>query len=460
MHAAARISNAIRRTGPSLSAVIALLSLTIALTTFAYLVRVANNIALADHWTWITGLLIPYVEGRIGLGQYLLGQYTFLAHSHFAALAFLLIAYKYFALNLYLQLVWGVVSYVAGALLIARQFWLYRADGANFNAAVLIGTIGYFCITSDFPWFLVVFEYFYFALALILLVAFDRAVQQRISWLAFLVLFVLVLILGDSIGLAASITVLCAAGLLTLSGTLRWQQFVQLLVTISVVLAPMRLVLGPGIPGSETARGAALAALVASPDIIVRAVLSSMSQPLIDNTVLRYYSAQPHLLRYGVGAAVAFGLCSVLWLYWKQNAYRRTILPVLFMAFSFLAALAILTSRYFDGGEDVLLAQRFTRLFTLYVVGFALAAALIEGRAAKAITSTFAVICLAGYVVSASHQWRHIGHVHTYFHRAEQLIRNHELGDENLGRHIVHCSRGLCDRAILFMREKRLYLFR
>jgi hypothetical protein len=448
------------RRGAILRIAAALLSLTVALSTFAYLVRVANNIPLADHWTWIKGLLIPFVEGRIGLDQYFLGQYTFLAHSHFAALAFLLIAYQYFALNFYLQLVWGVVFYVAGALLIARQFWQWRRDDPNFHLAVLIGAIGYFCITSDFPWFLVVFEYFYFALALLLLVAFDRAAQQRIPWTAFLTLFVFVLTFADSIGLAASITVLCAAGLLTLTGSIRWRQFVQLLITIAVVLASMRLLLGPGIPGSETARGAALAALVRSPEVVVRAVLSSMSQPLVDNVVLRHHFDRPHLLRYGLGATVALGLCGVLWLYWKQHAYRRTILPPLLIAFSFLAALAILTSRYFDFGEDVLLAQRFTRLFALYVVGFALAAALTEGRAARAITSTFAVVCVAAYVVSASHQWRHIGHVHAYFDRAEQLIRDHEPGDEDLGRHLVRCSRGFCDDAILFMRERRLHVFR
>lgn len=344
------------RRGTILRAAAALLALTVALSTFAYLVRVANDVPLADHWTWIKGLLIPYVEGRIGLGQYFLGQYTFLAHSHFAALAFLLIAYQYFALSFYPQLVWGTVFYVVGALLIARQFWQWRSDHANFHLAVLIGAIGYFCITSDFPWFLVVFEYFYFALALLLLVTFDRAVQRRIPWAAFVALFVVVLTFADSIGLAASITVLCAAGLLTVTGSIRWRQVVQLLITVAVALASMRLLLGPGIPGSETARGAALAALATSPEVVVRAVLSSMSQPLIDNVVLRHHFDRPHLLRYGLGATVALGLCGVLWLYWKQQAYRRTILPPLLIAFSFLAALAVLTSRYFDGGEDVLLA--------------------------------------------------------------------------------------------------------
>lgn len=448
------------RSGATLRAAAALLALAVALSTFAYLVRVANNIPLSDHWAWISGLLIPYVEGRISLGQYFLGQYTFLAHSHFATFAFLLIAYQYFALDFYLHFVWGAIFYVAGALLIASQFQQWRHDDANFHLAVLIGAIGYFCITSDFPWFLVVFEYFYFALALCLLVAFDRTVQQRMPWPAFVPLFALVLVFGDYIGLAASFTVLAAAALLALTGSLPWRKFAHLLLAAALVLASMRLLLGPGIPGSETARGAALAALATSPEVVVRAVLSSMSQPLIDNAILGHHFERPHLLRYGLGAIVALALSAVLWLYWKQQAYRKSILPPLFIAFSFLAALAILTSRFFDGGEDILLAQRFTRLFTLYVVGFALAAALLEGRAARAITSTFAVVCVAAYAVSATHQWRHIDHVHAYFDRAEQLIRDHEPGDEALGRHLARCSRGFCDDAVVFMRERRLHVFR
>jgi hypothetical protein len=435
-------------------------SLAVAACTVAYVVRVMNNIPLSDEWAWVGYLLVPYEEGRIGWRQYITGQYTFLGHSHFITLGLLLLSYRYFGLGFWVEPTIGVVSLLAGALLLGWQFARWRRDGVDYPLAVLVATVGYFCITSDFPWLLVLFEYFYFTLALALLVAFDLVVRGQLAWRLFLPLYAAVLLLADSIGIAACVTVLAIAGLAAMLRLIAWRRMLALVALTGALLLAQRLLLGIGIPGSETARGSAALALLASPGIVVKALLSSLSQPLVDNVVLKHMSPLPQLLRYAVGSAMAIALTAVLALYFRQRAYTRSLLPLLLVGFSLLSALAILASRFFDGGESVLLAQRFTRLFTLYIVGFACAAVLVRGSLARIVTLAVAALSVCTYMASATHQWRYVDHVRDYFKRAEQLIRDHQPGDPELGRMIARCADNFCDPALEHLRTKRLHVFR
>jgi hypothetical protein len=320
--------------------------------------------------------------------------------------------------------------------------------------------VGYFCITSDFPWLLVLFEYLYFTLALALMVAFDRAVRGQLAWRLFLPLHAAVLLLADSIGIAACVTVLGIAVLATMLRLIAWRRLLALVALTGALLLVQRLLLGSGIPGSETARGSAALALLASPGIVVTTLLSSLSQPLVDNVILQRLSPQPQLLRYALGSAMAMAVTAVLALYFRQRAYTRSLLPLLLVGFSLVSALAILASRFFDGGESVLLAQRFTRLFTLYIVGFAFAAVLVSGPLARAVTTGVAGLCLCTFLLSATHQWRYVDSVRDYFKRAEHLIRAHQPGDPELGRMVARCANDFCDPAIEHLRAKRLHVFR
>lgn len=258
-----------------------------AMATIIYALRVTTGIPLADEWRWFNDLLIPLLKGDISFSRYLTGEYALLSHTHLPALGFLYLACTRWSCSLVLFTYVGLTAMLLGGLLLGWQATRTASRSLSMTIcgmAVLGG--GYFCITNDFPWLLVVFEYVYSLVAICYLFAVDRYIHGRLPLPALLALTVLALLCGDTVGLAA---VILAIGFLLVGG-IRERRNAKAGIAIAALCLTLATVafavLGTGVPVGVHSRWQTLAALIANPSVFLTSLLHAFAQPLLDMVVL------------------------------------------------------------------------------------------------------------------------------------------------------------------------------
>lgn len=443
------------------STLVFFICISIALITCSYAILVGNDVPLGDHWRWIKYLLIPYSRGEISLLHYMFGQYKFLSHSHFLALAFLLLSYKEFSLSFYPQLVFGMVFYIAGYLLIARRVLSFRESNFTNNLGMVAFTAAYFIITTDFPWFLVVFEYSYLFLSLLLFVAFDFYAQGKLaSWIYFL-LFGVVLFCADAIGFTAVISVISVSFVMCIINALPWRKFLNLLVLFLVIAFFQFVVFHSLTPTSAVSSGGGL--LANEPALIAKSLGIVFVQPIIDNAVLKdMIGANSVQVRYLIAVFILLAGLSSMFFYFKDRLYHKTTLPFVMTVFSAVAWLGILWGRMGTFGIEVFFVHRYVRLFSVGLMGVIIAAVMLSHRRKLMLVANSLFIVVIGfYFIAAQHQWKYIKSVQQYTKEAEQLILTYDPNthSEELSDYVPECPNHFCDEAIKFMRDNKLNVF-
>jgi hypothetical protein len=424
-------------------------------STVFYAFKVMNGIPLADEWRWFKNLLLPYIDRQIGIWAYVSGEYSFLGHTHFVSLLALLADYKQFSLNLLYLAYFGTAFYVLGWVLLLVFFLRNHPDRSRYEFFCLILiTVAYFCITTDFPWLLVVFEYFYYFWALALLVLVDTFLRQRVSfaWLCVATFFGGLFL--DSFG---AVAVLTSILILFIDNGMAKKKFLQPLLLAGIyasTLVLLKVIMGDGRIPPSSSRLDALIVLLRQPEDILVSLLISFSQPLLDKAVLQHFFPSSYrLLQMFLGAGGMSIVLISLFGYGRNFDCKKSRLPFLLAGFASIAWVMILLTRYSVFGTYIPDAQRFTRFFVLYYV--AAAFAFLEWRPrGKVWFSTFATVSVSAYLISAGYQYGNIACVHRYFEGASVALREEHLKEDDLKKYIGQCADGYCEGTIYALRAK------
>jgi hypothetical protein len=434
----------------------------IAINVF-FILGVTFGIPLSDEWRWLKELLIPLHRGEISTLDYLLGEYAFLAHSHYLALLFLWLDFTWFDLSFSYFTYIGVVFYVLayGAILLYLKRYLQQDLRVNI-AAILILSVGYFCITSDFPWLLVMFEYVYFFIAMVTLLMLDSYLGGRTRLLLLLLMQLVCLLLADTIGMAAvfiSVLVLFFNAIFV-----KKQRAAFLIVTSLVVLvfALQYWFLGAGIGVSTHSRADTLLLMLHNPIDVMKSFMSAFCQPLVGievlNTVIGTRTAAILQLVIGVcGFILTIFAC---FFYCKSGGLKKSQLPLIFIGYSLLAWALIFISRYQDYGVSVIDEPRYARLFTLIYVGIGLAFLCMNHTAqTRKMLFLVASALMLGYGGTVSYKYWQDQYIESYFANAKIELMREQINSEELARYIGRCANDYCVEPVNFMKENKLSIF-
>lgn len=425
-----------------------------ALVTVIYALRVTTGIPLADEWRWFNNLLIPLLKGDILFSRYLTGEYALLGHTHLPALGLLYLTCTRWSCSLVLFTYVGLTAMVLGGLLLGWQATRTASRSLSMSIcgmAVLGG--GYFCITNDFPWLLVVFEYVYSLVAICYLFAVDRYFHEKLTLPALLTLTVLALLCGDTVGLAA---VILAIGFLLVGG-IRERRSAQAGVAIAALCLALAAVafaaLGAGVPIGVHSRLETLAALIANPSVFLTSLMHAFAQPLLDRVVLESLvgSATLRVAQLILGGAGLLLTIVVMTKWWRQVTVKTTHIPLLFVCFGVLTWGLILTSRYLDGGPNLMDAQRYVRNLAFVYSGAGMAVvSLAPTRSNRLIAIGFAVLVVSCFTLATAYQYRSVPYVLEYFRNARSLLITNPKSQET-GTVIGQCADGYCAPAVEYL---------
>lgn len=433
-----------------------------AVATMMHALRVTSGIPLADEWRWFADLLIPYFKGEISFVRYLTGEYSLLSHTHFPALGLLYLTCARWSCSLAVFTYVGLAAMLIGGGVLTLQ--AVRA-GQRSIAMLLCGltvlAAGCFCITNDFPWLLVVFEYVYSLVAICYLCFVDRYLHARLPLPSLLILTAITILCGDTVGLAA---VILSVAVFVVGGVRqpRLLKAAILIMLVCLVLAALALgTLGTGVPVGVHSRSETLAALFANPCDLLASLLHAFAQPLLDRVVLESLVGQRHLrLAQAVLGAVGLGLTAmVLVAWWRQKNAKISHLPVLFVLFGLLMWLLIITSRYLDGGPYLMDAQRYVRNLAFVYVGAGLAlASLAPTRLTRSMAIAFSTFVTTSFVLAAVYQYRNAPYVLSYFENVRALLLSNPGGTE-LSSVIERCTGGYCAPTVEYLRGHGMTAF-
>ncbi|MDO8344628.1 MAG: hypothetical protein Q7T48_15610 [Cellvibrio sp.] len=434
------------------------------LVNIIFILGISFGIPLNDEWRWIKELLVPLLNGEISFQRYMLGEYSLLSHSHFLALLFLWIDYYLFDLDFTYFSYVGLIFYVLGYVLIlgyVKQF--LQGDAWVDLPAVLILSIGYFCITSDFAWLLVMFEYVYFFLAIGLLIVLDLFFRQRASFVLLLLATFLCLLLGDTIGMAA--VFVCVAALLAYSVIQfsKIKYFAILLFSLACFFMLQYWVLGKGVPLGEHSRFDTLSAMLNAPADVLISFMSIFSQPLVDITIFRFLVGEKTapILQFGLGVLGFVFICSIVMAYFYARGWKKSWLPILFIAYGCLCWLLIFVSRYLYFGVAVMDEPRYVRLLTLIYVGGGIALLCIHLHPlARRIYACAAAIMFMGYLGTLSFKFWQDQYVESYFASAKLELQKGEIDSAALSNYISRCAKDYCIDTVEFMKKNQLSIFK
>ena len=428
-----------------------------------FILGVTFGVPLADEWRWLKELLIPLHRGEISAFDYLIGEYAFLAHSHYLALLFLWLNFAWFDLNFSYFAYIGVVFYVLayGAILLYLKPYLQQDLRVNI-AAILILSVGYFCITSDFPWLLVMFEYVYFFIAIITLLMLDSYLRGRTHFSLMLLMQLACLLLADTIGMAAVFMSVLVLFFNAIFFRKRRSAFLIFVGLFGFVFALQYWFLGAGIGVGTHSRADTLLLMLHNPVDVFMSFMSAFCQPLVDITALNLLAGSrnaPFLqLVIGVcGFILTFCVCIF---YCKSGGLQKTQLPLIFIGYSLLSWALIFISRYQDYGVSVIDEPRYARLFTLIYVGIGLAFLCMNHNAkTRKLLFSVAGVLMLGYSGTVSYKYWQDQYIESYFVNAKLELMRDQINSDELAKFIGRCASDYCLSSVTFLKENQLSIF-
>lgn len=429
--------------------------------TLIHIVLVTTGVPLADEWRWMQRLLIPYVNGEIGFWQYLTGEYALFSHTHYSTLLFMLGSYFWGGLDYSLMAWFGLVGYIGTWLLLifySRSLLREKEEWLQY-ACLLILTAAYFSPLSDFPWALVVFEYIFYFMAIALLCVYDASLYKKIQFRYFLAVLVLVLFAADTPGLMAALAIFSCSVVLAMFGRESWLRPCSILAVIISFFLFHYLLLGKGIGGNHPL-SVSLLALSKEPAAFISSLVLFFSQGLwVKYLMVSLFGEEFRLMQGLLGSA---GIALFLWsmfIYFRNQGYKTTQLPFLLATLALVAWFTILTSRYLNHGIYIFDDQRFVRYGIPFYLAAAIALSFAKVRLEKLVVLAAAIFMTGIYSVAMYTENQRRVYVIEYFDNAKTELYRDVLDPEGLANRLPHCTNGLCEPSIIFMRERQLSIF-
>jgi hypothetical protein len=313
-------------------------------------------------------------------------------------------------------------------------------------------------MTSDFPWVLVSFEYFYYFFAILLLILLDLFLRKKVGFQLILFGAAISALLLVSFG---SLVVIVYVSILLIVRLRSAQSVQQPIILFAIYVGTwfvLWLLLGSGIAVASKSRLDTIIALLNSPSDIFLSLLICFSQPLLDKAVIVYFFPDNlRLVQIIIGGAGVLFVLATLFLYLRRASRDDSMLPFILFSYALMAWLLILVTRYLDFGVAVFDSQRFTRFFVLYYVAAGFAMVKITHKDLVFVRYFFPCAMVLLFGVSVFYQYTNLNSVTGYFEGARFELNRNQLDDSELGKYIGKCKNNYCAETIYSLREKGAY---
>ena len=384
----------------------------IAVITVKYAISVTTGIPLADEWKWIKELIIPLQQGELSFRDYISGEYAFLGHTHFLTLLGLYANLLISNLDLKYMAYFGLLFYVGGFIAISITT---KSDHEYIRPSIILIALIYFNPGTDFPWLLVVFEYTYYLGLIILIILAEKLIQKKISAMLWGSVCFSSAFLLDSFGAVGVIATTIGFALMEKNMVNKIKYMTITLSSYTSGWVLLYILLGKGIGTQTTSKINTALVILQSPYETIQALAISISQPLLDQSIINHYTNNAPAVQFYTSIIGGFFILYALRLGIKSKDTVNFYIPVTFIIAAITAFSLIMITRFGDYGPTEIGARRFTRFYILYYVG---AIIIISKSMPKSIP-----IKLLGLILIISFL-----NTHLFLHKYKADLKNHFTG--------------------------------
>lgn len=438
-----------------------------------YSLSLAMDLPMGDHWRWIRGLLVHFVNGRIGLFEYITGEFYPFSHSHIITLFFVWINYLFFDLNYKIEFYIGLISHMVMIFLLSKYYLKNICNPIEKKYALLI-LILFFCILLNprnvVAWSLVQFEYFYLMTAVVFLISFASFLRKRFPVWGVAILVPLFFFIGDAMGISAILAVVTYIILFELTD--KYNALLMIVTIIAICYGLAHLIIPDMHPHTQLTKMETLIFLIDNPLIVFNFLLRVCSQTLAEPTAFKIlFGKYSDIMLYLSGLLILIFMLMAIGFYsFYRNRIFPTVLPMLFILFAMATTIGIMFSRLPEFGPSIAHANRYTRLFQLGFVGalwinagvlFHFISELpLYDKFMKNFGIAVATTILIGLLSHSAFLWKDHGSIVEGRQNALQALKQYANDfDFDIGGVERRCSDHFCKPSIIFLRDNKLSFF-
>lgn len=439
----------------------------------AYSMVLAIDLPWGDHWRWIRGLLIHYINGRIGFFEYVTGEFYPFQHSHMVTLFVVWINYLLFDLNYSLGFYIGLISHLILMFCLSK---VYLKDTREFidnryALLILMLIIAIMFNQRNFVlWSLVQFEYFYLLTTFGFLYLFDAYIKQRVSMWLLGTCIPLVFFLGDAMGVAALLAVI--GFIIVFEIKHHYKTLLMIIATLAACTWLSHLLI-PNMHQHSASMLDAINFFVNNPLVLISFVIKVCAQTLTEPASLKIlFDGNWEAAEYIVGIVVSVFILSAVGLFIRfRGRLFQTDMPILLVSLTFMTVLGIMFSRLPVFGDDIAHSNRYIRLFQLGFVGalwinmkvifyFIKHKPEIKKSLIGVSVGVFSIV-LIGFCFHNVHLWKYHGSKIKASQRSVDTLRLYgEDLDYDVGSVVTRCKNDFCRPSVIFLKQNKLSIFR
>ena len=452
----------------------------------AYALTIAYDLPEGDHWRWLRGGLIPFLEGDKNFWQFLTLEFLPFSHSHIPTLFEVWLNYHLFGLDYRVESWLGLAGMFAVFYFLCRQYWQNPGNDVPdaAKAAVIISfALVLLNMTNILSWTLVQFENLYLLGTIFYLALADKYFSTGQGKTALLWATLVIFFLGDAMGNAAILSVL---GFVVFFSPRREYRLLLQIIVLLVVCTVFSLIFMKGVnpldllfnrentPLASTGNGSGpgiVSYVLANLFDFCKTILMLLSEATNAPGVFRFYFNAWALARYMVGLGVAvFMAVAILSYFYYRKRLLNTALPMLMILFTLASMAGIILTRFQAFGLDIASATRYVRLFEIGLVGAlwinsALLVKIFREWQLFWLTSLTAFVCggilVIGFSMGSYYYWRFPGSVLKNREDIAAAFRQYAEDDSfPVGDFHARCMNHYCRDAIAFLKDNELSLFR
>jgi hypothetical protein len=435
----------------------------------SYSFCIAYDLPKIDHWRWIQGLLIPYIEGNISFWEYITREFYAFRHSHIITLGFVWINYKWFNLRYDLDYFLGIISSSIFLFLILKNFLnqkIYKGKKTFQYFSILALTAAFFNTNNVCQESLVQFEYLYLVGAFSFLLIIDKNIRSSKKNIIVFIATIVVFFLGDAMGISAILATIIFYVFFSFKRNFRH----QLLVILSALLISFCFAKWL-IPKGGSHLRESLVFIFSNPLKTLYLIINCYAQGIIDIFYIENIGKYKNIAQFLIGfGALLFQLCAIF-LIVKNNRKNDSWLPLLLILFSASVILGIALTRLPGSGAygaKVAFASRYIRLHQIGLLGGLWVYLSLLLRSENKMSKYILCVALVVSVISITHtaanhyrNWKMLPQHLNQEYKIAAAIRKSSSDDQiDLGRYLYRCRNKFCEPSIEFLKENELSVFR
>ncbi|MCH9697024.1 MAG: hypothetical protein K0U68_02885 [Gammaproteobacteria bacterium] len=383
----------------------------------------------------------------------------------------------YFSLNYAIESGIGTIALLA-TIIILNSYWyrLYSGNNiANNKAGILplitLSTIILLDLNNFNAWTLVQFECLYLLLAIIYLIAADLVLKGKISEPFFQCLTLVILFIGDAVGITAILAFISYLLLFDVKKNRRLLFKLVIVIMLGVVTA--HGLIDNMHPHTKISKLAALNYILQNIPDSVSMLLKGLAQSMTKSKALEIifqdnWEIYQYLLGLVVGCFIMLSVC----LYIKNRQQLNTSLPFTLILLTCVTIGGVYLTRFPEYGDEVIQAGRYIRLLKVWLLGSVSIFFLIDPFKMPShkwvkITNRVKLLtisCLTTvFLMNSYGNWKFYESRERFFMNFAHAVKHFDDAGESqqlLGSLHQRCNDKYCEPSILYLKKNKLSIFR